>query len=167
MKYYLSYATLIALIAIEVKSCMAVCDSLLPSLCPSPDPTLMLSPNLMVKKKCCSVTPQWVHYPMTKQTGFLSLVSESSCYLSASHVIFAICNLQAEQQVNRRQGHGHPRHINACGEQRLSCVFRSHRRAIVAQIAEKVKRLVLIERCQSTQCITACCLAAKWSECPC
>uniref|UniRef100_A0A8P4K6M0 Transposable element Tc1 transposase n=1 Tax=Dicentrarchus labrax TaxID=13489 RepID=A0A8P4K6M0_DICLA len=40
--------------------------------------------------------------------------------------------------VNRRQGHGRPRLIDAHGERRLACVVRSNRRATVAQIAEKV-----------------------------
>ncbi|KAK3555069.1 hypothetical protein QTP86_007979 [Hemibagrus guttatus] len=40
--------------------------------------------------------------------------------------------------VNRRQGHGRPRLIDARGERRLARVVRSNRRATVAQIAEKV-----------------------------
>ncbi|MBN3307699.1 PTH1R protein, partial [Amia calva] len=40
--------------------------------------------------------------------------------------------------VNRRQGHGRPRLIDARGERRLAHVVRSNRRATVAQIAEKV-----------------------------
>lgn len=40
--------------------------------------------------------------------------------------------------VNRRQGHGRPRLIDARGEQKLARVVRSNRRATVAQIAEKV-----------------------------
>lgn len=35
-------------------------------------------------------------------------------------------------------GAGHPRLIDVCDEQRLVCVVRSHRRATVARIAEKV-----------------------------
>ena len=42
------------------------------------------------------------------------------------------------QPVNRRQGHGRPRLIDARGERRLARLVRSHRRATVAQIAEKV-----------------------------
>ncbi|ROL52875.1 Spectrin beta chain, non-erythrocytic 1 [Anabarilius grahami] len=40
--------------------------------------------------------------------------------------------------VNRLQGHGRPRLINARGERRLVRVFRSNRRATVAQIAQEV-----------------------------
>ncbi|TMZ23716.1 hypothetical protein EMF65_34440 [Klebsiella pneumoniae] len=40
--------------------------------------------------------------------------------------------------VNRRQGHGRPRLIDARGERRLACVVRSNRRATVAQIAQEV-----------------------------
>ncbi|KAK3574399.1 hypothetical protein QTP86_006621 [Hemibagrus guttatus] len=40
--------------------------------------------------------------------------------------------------VNRRQGHGRPRLTDAQGERRLAHVFRSNRRATVAQIAEEV-----------------------------
>ncbi|KAK3546987.1 hypothetical protein QTP86_007916 [Hemibagrus guttatus] len=40
--------------------------------------------------------------------------------------------------VNRRQGHGRPRLIDARGERRLARVVRSKRRATVAQIAEEV-----------------------------
>ncbi|KAK3518482.1 hypothetical protein QTP70_001415 [Hemibagrus guttatus] len=40
--------------------------------------------------------------------------------------------------VNRRQGHGRPRLIDARGERRLGRVIRSNRRATVAQIAEEV-----------------------------
>ncbi|KAI1887120.1 hypothetical protein AGOR_G00202860 [Albula goreensis] len=40
--------------------------------------------------------------------------------------------------VNRRQGHGRPRLIDARGERRLARVVRSNRRATVAQIAKKV-----------------------------
>ncbi|ROL54188.1 hypothetical protein DPX16_10611 [Anabarilius grahami] len=39
--------------------------------------------------------------------------------------------------MNRRQGHGRPRLIDACGERRLACVVRSNRRATVAQIAQE------------------------------
>lgn len=39
---------------------------------------------------------------------------------------------------NRRQGHGRPRLIDECGEQRLDRLVQSHRRATVAQIAEKL-----------------------------
>lgn len=42
------------------------------------------------------------------------------------------------QPVNRRQGHGRPRLIDARGERRLARVVQSHRRATVAQITEKV-----------------------------
>ena len=40
--------------------------------------------------------------------------------------------------VNRRQGHGRPRLIDARGERRLARVVRSNRRATVAQIAQEV-----------------------------
>ena len=40
--------------------------------------------------------------------------------------------------VNRRQGHGRPRLIDARGERRLARVVRSNRRATVAQIAPEV-----------------------------
>ncbi|KAK3570099.1 hypothetical protein QTP86_010970 [Hemibagrus guttatus] len=40
--------------------------------------------------------------------------------------------------VNRRQGHGRPRLIDACEERRLARVIRSNRRATVAQIAEEL-----------------------------
>ncbi|KAK3539531.1 hypothetical protein QTP70_009933 [Hemibagrus guttatus] len=40
--------------------------------------------------------------------------------------------------VNRRQGHGRSRHIDARMERRLARVVRSNRRATVAQIAEEV-----------------------------
>ncbi|KAK3518741.1 hypothetical protein QTP70_010398 [Hemibagrus guttatus] len=40
--------------------------------------------------------------------------------------------------VNRRQGHGRPRLIDAGGEQRLARVVRSNRQATVAQIAKEV-----------------------------
>ncbi|KAK3549760.1 hypothetical protein QTP86_007759 [Hemibagrus guttatus] len=40
--------------------------------------------------------------------------------------------------VNRRQGHGRPRLIDARGERRLARLVRSNRRATVAQIAEEV-----------------------------
>ncbi len=40
--------------------------------------------------------------------------------------------------VNRRQGHGRPRLIDACGERRLAFVVQSNRRAAVAQIAQEV-----------------------------
>ncbi|KAK3536235.1 hypothetical protein QTP86_000135 [Hemibagrus guttatus] len=40
--------------------------------------------------------------------------------------------------VNRRQGHGRLRLIDACEERRLACVIRSNRRATVAEIAEEV-----------------------------
>ncbi|ROL49569.1 hypothetical protein DPX16_15895 [Anabarilius grahami] len=40
--------------------------------------------------------------------------------------------------VNRRQGHGRPRLIDARGERRLVRVVRSNRRATVAQIAQEV-----------------------------
>ncbi|KAK3514127.1 hypothetical protein QTP70_005127 [Hemibagrus guttatus] len=40
--------------------------------------------------------------------------------------------------VNRRQGHGRPRLIDARGDGRLARVIRSNRRATVAQIAEEV-----------------------------
>ncbi|KAK3548263.1 hypothetical protein QTP70_007191 [Hemibagrus guttatus] len=40
--------------------------------------------------------------------------------------------------VNRQQGHGRPRLIDARGERRLARVIRSNRRATVAQIAEEV-----------------------------
>ncbi|KAK3527517.1 hypothetical protein QTP86_024291 [Hemibagrus guttatus] len=40
--------------------------------------------------------------------------------------------------VNRRQGHGRPRLIDARGERRLARVIRSNRRATVTQIAEEV-----------------------------
>ncbi|KAK3527356.1 hypothetical protein QTP86_021934, partial [Hemibagrus guttatus] len=40
--------------------------------------------------------------------------------------------------VNRRQGHGRTRLIDVRGEQRLTRVIRSNRRATVAQIAEEV-----------------------------
>ncbi|CAI5647008.1 unnamed protein product [Oreochromis niloticus] len=39
--------------------------------------------------------------------------------------------------VNHRQGHGRPRLIDACGEQRLAHVVQSNTRATVAQIAER------------------------------
>ncbi|KAK3523466.1 hypothetical protein QTP86_033597, partial [Hemibagrus guttatus] len=55
--------------------------------------------------------------------------------------------------VNKQQGHGQPRLIDALGEQRLARVVLSNRRATVAQIAEEVNA-VLIERCQNTQCMT-------------
>ncbi|KAF4088070.1 hypothetical protein AMELA_G00078690 [Ameiurus melas] len=42
------------------------------------------------------------------------------------------------QPVNRRQGHGRPRLIDACGEQKLADLVQSHKRDTVAQIAEKV-----------------------------
>ncbi|KAM9476718.1 uncharacterized protein Hap1MRO34_009737 isoform 1-T6 [Clarias gariepinus] len=42
------------------------------------------------------------------------------------------------QPVNRRLGHGRPRLIDARGERRLARLVRSHRRATVAQIAERV-----------------------------
>lgn len=40
--------------------------------------------------------------------------------------------------VNRRRGHGRPRLIDARGEERLAHLVESHKRATVAQIAEKV-----------------------------
>ncbi|ROL41563.1 hypothetical protein DPX16_6961 [Anabarilius grahami] len=40
--------------------------------------------------------------------------------------------------VNRRQGHGRPRFIDARGERRLARVVRSNRRTTVAQIAQEV-----------------------------
>ncbi|ROI81802.1 hypothetical protein DPX16_22037 [Anabarilius grahami] len=40
--------------------------------------------------------------------------------------------------VNRRQGHGWPRLIDARGKRRLARVVRSNRRAAVAQIAQEV-----------------------------
>ena len=40
--------------------------------------------------------------------------------------------------VNRRQGHGRPRLIDARGERKLARVVRSNRRATVAQIAQEV-----------------------------
>ncbi|ROL41713.1 hypothetical protein DPX16_9304 [Anabarilius grahami] len=40
--------------------------------------------------------------------------------------------------VNRRQGHGRPRLIDARGERRLARVVRSNRRATVAQTAQEV-----------------------------
>ncbi|ROL53281.1 hypothetical protein DPX16_20920 [Anabarilius grahami] len=40
--------------------------------------------------------------------------------------------------VNRRQGYGRPRLIDARGERRLALVVRSNRRALVAQIAQEV-----------------------------
>uniref|UniRef100_A0AAQ5X0U1 Transposase Tc1-like domain-containing protein n=1 Tax=Amphiprion ocellaris TaxID=80972 RepID=A0AAQ5X0U1_AMPOC len=40
--------------------------------------------------------------------------------------------------VNRRQGHGRPRLIDARGERRLARVVQSNRRATVAQIAKEV-----------------------------
>uniref|UniRef100_A0A3Q3JTD4 Transposase Tc1-like domain-containing protein n=1 Tax=Monopterus albus TaxID=43700 RepID=A0A3Q3JTD4_MONAL len=42
------------------------------------------------------------------------------------------------QPVNRRQGHGRPRLIDARGEGRLVRLVQSHRRATVAQISEKL-----------------------------
>ena len=42
------------------------------------------------------------------------------------------------QPVNRRQGHGRPRLIDTRGERRLARVVQLHRKATVAQIAEKL-----------------------------
>ncbi|KAK3530727.1 hypothetical protein QTP86_034625, partial [Hemibagrus guttatus] len=59
--------------------------------------------------------------------------------------------------VNRRQGHGRPRLIDAHVERRLARVVRSNRRATVAQIAEevnsgsdrKVSEYTVQDRCQA------------------
>ncbi|ROL52456.1 hypothetical protein DPX16_6140 [Anabarilius grahami] len=40
--------------------------------------------------------------------------------------------------VNRQQGHGRPRVIDACGKRRLDRALRSNRRATVAQTAQEV-----------------------------
>ncbi|ROL52927.1 hypothetical protein DPX16_8490 [Anabarilius grahami] len=54
------------------------------------------------------------------------------CYRSA------VVSIYQKWSVNRRQGHGRPRLIDACGERRLARVVRSNRRATVAQIAPEV-----------------------------
>ncbi|ROJ29317.1 28S ribosomal protein S15, mitochondrial [Anabarilius grahami] len=43
-----------------------------------------------------------------------------------------------ETEVNQQQGHGWPRLVDACWEQRLACVVQSNRQAAVAQTAQEV-----------------------------
>lgn len=59
---------------------------------------------------------------------------------------------------------------DARGKQRLASVVRSNRRADSIYKLMKKLLLVLMERCQNTQCITLCCvwscIAAEQSGCP-
>jgi len=59
------------------------------------------------------------------------------CSRSAVVSIYQKCSKEGTA-VNRRQGHGRPRFIDARGERRLACVVRSNRQATVAQIAQEV-----------------------------
>ena len=59
------------------------------------------------------------------------------CSRSAVVSIYQKCSKEGTV-VNRRQGHGRPRLIDARGERRLALVVRSNRRATVAQIAQEV-----------------------------
>ncbi|KAK3531747.1 hypothetical protein QTP70_027293, partial [Hemibagrus guttatus] len=59
------------------------------------------------------------------------------CSRSAVVSIYQKCSKEGTV-VNRRQGHGRSRLIDARGERRLARVVRSNRRATVAQIAEEV-----------------------------
>ncbi|ROL53769.1 Transposable element Tcb1 transposase [Anabarilius grahami] len=59
------------------------------------------------------------------------------CSRSAVVSIYQKC-FKEGTVVNRRQGHGRPRLIDARGERRLARVVQSNRRATVAQIAQEV-----------------------------
>ncbi|ROJ44626.1 Zinc transporter ZIP11 [Anabarilius grahami] len=59
------------------------------------------------------------------------------CSRSAVVSIYQKCSKEGTV-VNRRQGHGRPRLIDARGERRLAHVVRFNRRATVAQIAQEV-----------------------------
>ncbi|MCI4384884.1 hypothetical protein PGIGA_G00043950 [Pangasianodon gigas] len=58
------------------------------------------------------------------------------------------------QPVNQRESHGCPRLTDVCEERRLAHLVRSHRRATVVQVAEKVNA----GYDRNTQCNAACCV---------
>lgn len=69
-------------------------------------------------------------------------------------------NSLRKKTVRHCQGHGHPMFINAHGEQRLVCLVLSHRWATVENSKKKKKLMhAMIETCQNTQSITACCVS--------
>jgi len=81
------------------------------------------------------------------------------CSRSAVVSIYQKCSKEGTV-VNRRQGHGRPRLIDAC-------VVRSNRRATVAQIAQEVNAGSDRKVSEYTVCCVWGCIATDQSGCPC
>lgn len=76
-------------------------------------------------------------------TGSEHLQTVSSCGVpvafNSSYLAYQKCSKEG-QPIHQQQGHGHPRLIDACGEQIQACLIQSLRRATTAQIVKEKER---------------------------
>ncbi|KAK3538280.1 hypothetical protein QTP70_034608 [Hemibagrus guttatus] len=84
---------------------------------------------------------KWVGYIRQQENILDQSISKTAALVGCSRsAVVSIYQKWSKEGtvVNRRQGHGRPRLIDARGARRLVCVIRSNRRAPVTQIAEDV-----------------------------
>lgn len=95
--------------------------------------------------------------------------SEPGLVMCSQYV--AVSTYQKWSKERRTMSHGHSRLTYVRRKWRLVHLLKSYCSTVCWKSFFKNKLLAVVERCENTQCITACCIwvwvATHWSECSC